>query len=75
MSEGRAKLELVSDNPKELGLYAETKLIAEDRERWRRLHERSDSAPAISLPDRFRRRFRGPGVRRERGALKIEDFA
>lgn len=38
--------------PQELGLYAETRMVARDTERWRRCHEHV--GPTITLAERIR---------------------
>jgi hypothetical protein len=82
MSGGRAKLAVVPDAPapppapaeEPKDIYAEARAAALDSDRWRRLHERSGRAPAITLVDRVRRLVaRGGGTRRERGGFKFEE--
>lgn len=78
MSPARAKLRVVAqepdERPSELGLYAEVRRASNDGERWRRVHERSQRAPAVNLADRVRRLLsRGGGVRVERGGFKFEE--
>jgi hypothetical protein len=83
MTRSRAKLAVVprtaapeepKEPPTELGLYAETRAVADDVERWRRLHVRSDRSPAIVLAHQARRIFAMKGgVRRERGGHKFEE--
>lgn len=78
---GRADLAIVPAEPllepartPELGLYPEIRAAANDRERWRRLHELSDRAPAINLSARARRLMSlGGGCRVERGGFKFEE--
>jgi hypothetical protein len=55
-------------------IYAEARRAGNDRELWRRMHERSDRGPGIRLPDGIRRLFAmGGGIRRERGGFKFEE--
>lgn len=65
-----------AEPPKELGLYAETRTVWNDLERWRRVHETADRAPAVTIAGRMRRLFAlGGGTRRERGGHKFEERA
>lgn len=82
MRNGRARLAVVppaqsaapASPPQELGLYPEIRQAANDRERWRRMHERSDRAPAVMIAARARRLFSlGGGVRKERGGFKYDE--
>ena len=42
------------NEPQELGLYAETRMVADDHERWARCHIRGDRASPITLAERIR---------------------
>jgi hypothetical protein len=55
-----------ASQPTELGLYAEVRAAANDRDRWRRMHERSARREPVEIGDRPKLRFLS------RGGFKFE---
>lgn len=44
-----------SEPPSELTLYAETRAVAGDADRWARCHVAADKSPRIDLPEKRRK--------------------